>query len=35
MVSITSSMDVNLSKFWKRMEDRGGWCAAVTESDLT
>ena len=24
---ITSSMDMNLSKLWKIVEDRGGWCA--------
>ena len=27
--SITDSMDMNLSKLQKIMEDRGGWCAAV------
>ena len=26
---ITDSMDLNLSKFWKIVEDRGAWCAAV------
>ena len=24
---ITNSMDVNLSKFWETVEDRGVWCA--------
>ena len=24
---ITDSMDMNLSKLWKIVEDRGGWCA--------
>ena len=28
-LSITDSMDLNLSKFWKIVEDRGAWCAAV------
>ena len=35
---ITGSMDVNLSRLWKMVEDRGAWCAAVhwvTESDRT
>ena len=25
---ITDSMDMNLSKLWKIVKDRGGWCAA-------
>ena len=29
--SITDSMDMNLSKFWETVKDRGGWCAAVHE----
>ena len=35
---ITDSMDMNLSKLWETVEDRGGWHAAaqgVTESDMT
>ena len=26
---ITISMDMNLSKFWEIVEDRGAWCASV------
>ena len=28
---ITDSMNMNLSKFQKIVEDRGAWCAAVYE----
>ena len=27
--SITTSMDINLSKLWEIVEDRGSWCAEV------
>ena len=29
--SITNSMDMNLSKFWEIVDDRGPWCATVHE----
>ena len=27
--SITDSVDMNLSKLWEMVEDRGAWCPAV------
>ena len=27
--SITDSVDMNLSKLWEIVEERGGWCAAI------
>ena len=27
--SITDSIDINLSKFWEMVDDRGAWYAAV------
>ena len=33
---ITDSMEMNLSKFWEIMKDRGAWCVhGVTVSDMT
>ena len=35
---ITDSMDMNLNELWQVLEDRGAWCATVSEvtkSDLT
>jgi len=29
LVSITGSMDMNLSKLWETVEDKGDWCAAI------
>ena len=29
MDGITDSIDMDLSKFWETVEDRGAWCAAV------
>ena len=36
--SITNSMDMNLSKLWETVENRGSWYTVdhgVTESDMT
>ena len=37
--SITYSMDMNLSKLWDIVKDRGAWCATVhgvtKESEMT
>ena len=27
--NVTDSMDMNLSRLWEIVEDRGAWCAAV------
>ena len=38
LVSVTDSMDVNLSKLWEIVEDRRDWCASVhgvTELDMS
>ena len=29
LYSITDSVDMNLSKLWEIVEDRGAWCAVV------
>ena len=29
LYSITNSMDMNLSKLWETVKDRGDWCATV------
>ena len=29
MISITNSMDMNLSKLWEVVKNRGTWCVAV------
>ena len=29
LMLITDSTDMNLSKLWEIVKDRGGWCAAV------
>ena len=29
MISITDSMDMNLSKLWEVVKSRGTWCVAV------
>ena len=29
MISITDSMDMNLSKLWEVVKNRGAWCVAV------
>ena len=31
LISITNSMDMNLSKLWEIVEDRGAWSAAIHE----
>ena len=33
--SITNAMDMNESKLWETLEDRGAWRAAVQEMDTT
>ena len=31
LASTTNSMEVNLSKLWEIVKDRGAWCGAVHE----
>ena len=31
LISITNSIDMNLSKLWEIVEDRGAWSATIHE----